>query len=171
MLIAMQLANRQTRGGSQAPESYRISVQSPYDEPAWALHAHQGGRVPAEAVSEQESHHRPGREGTAYFGEARRGEHGLGPGVEGRPGDPGGLKSGHVDRMALDGRRALLAGELDGAVQESQSDTGSPGPAVDGETRDPPNPAVIVGQHSGESSVSHHPGKGERSPTRVQPTG
>ena len=74
--------------------------------------------------------------GASYF-EARGGEHGLGSGVEGRLRHSDGLEPGHIDRMTLDGRRAILAGELDSGFQEGRSDAGWPEMTVDGEAGDP----------------------------------
>jgi hypothetical protein len=105
-------------------------------------------------MSDGESHHRPRGIGASYFGKARGGEHGLGPGVEGRRRHPGGLEPGRVDRMTLDGPRAMLAGELDRGFQESQSDAGSPVMRTDGVAGDPPDSGVIRGEHPRESLVA-----------------
>jgi hypothetical protein len=61
--------------------------------------------------------------------------------------------------MPLDGRRTMLAGKLDGGLQEGRPDAGSPVPAVDHEARHPPDSGILLIQHSGESPVAAYPGK------------
>src|ERR1700739_4042831 len=56
--------------------------------------------------------------------------------------------------MTLDGRRAILTGELDGGVQEGQADAGSPVLTADGEAGDPPDSGIIRGEHPRESLVA-----------------
>src|SRR5579859_4011871 len=104
-------------------------------------------RFQGRSTSHRQSHHRPRGVGASYLGEARGGEHGRGSGVEGRGRYPGGLESGRVDRMTLDGCRAVLAGELDGGSQEGGSDAGSPVLTADGEAGDPPDTGLIRGEH------------------------
>jgi hypothetical protein len=121
---------------------------------------------PGHSTSDGESHYRPRGIRAGYFCEACGGEHGLGPDVEGRRRHPGGLEPGRVDRMTLDGRRAMLAGELDGGLQESQSDPGSPVARMDGEACDPPDPVLsavstlesLVAGDAREGSAGSYPG-------------
>jgi hypothetical protein len=53
----------------------------------------------------------------------------------------------------------MLAGKLDGGLQEGRSNAGSPMPAVDHETRHPPDSGIILIQHSRESPVAAYSGK------------
>lgn len=97
--------------------------------------------------------------GTADLDEACLGEHCHGSGVKGRTRDTGGREGGRIDRMPLDGRRTVVAGECHGSLQQGTSNAGPPVLAIDGKTGHPPDSGIIAREHLGEGPVPADAGK------------
>jgi hypothetical protein len=109
--------------------------------------------------SERQPHHRTCGIRAADLSEACGGEHRHGPSKKTRTRHPGSLEGGYIDRMPLDGRRTVIAGESNGSAQERSSDAGSPMPTIDDEAGHPPDSGIVLREHLRESPVPAHAGK------------
>jgi hypothetical protein len=155
-----------TRGDVQPSSLWPdpISGQLPDQAISWRSHSPGIGACEKRAktmipCSQRQPHHRACGIRAADLGEARSGEHRHGPGKKTRTRHPGSLESGYIDRMPLDGRRTVIAGESDGSAQQRSSHAGSPMPTIDDKAGHPPDSGIVRREHLRQSPVPAHTGK------------
>ena len=150
------------REASLALDRYlRLRRSPPRHEPGHRSDSGMCGRFGTRCAprSELSPHHWSGGCRPPDFDESCGGEHGHRACVDRGTAHFRGLQRVDIDRMALNSRSAVITSELHVGPQERTADTGTSMAAVDGETRDPPDAVVQVGQHPREGSIAAHAGE------------